>query len=252
MVMATEKVNGNARRRMADRVREQAAMAAESHNASGHKSAPGVYVDAVILKKLREWAFFQPHYIVCEEVYEIASRVVATVDEDSPVHGLMRRVLGDIDAARDKELPQEPGMGLLLEAKAAFYSLPEAERNAIFNGWKMDDPETPTEEEVNEMVGGQRPRGFLKLSDHHSDLCGCVEWYWDEASTSPVRLSIVEGTSQEYAIRTVEAMLAMLWERWDRMICPQDDINGPCQVMAKPDKGKGESVQHRASVASVA
>ena len=207
----------------------------ESHTMAETKV---VQVNAEVLKQLREWAFEQPHHVVCEEVYEIATRVVAMVDEKLPIHGLMRGVLGEIDAAQNKELPQEPGMGLLLEAKAAFYSLPEAERNAIFGGWRMNAPLTPTAEEIDELAGGQRPRGFLKLTDHSADLYGCVEWYWDEASTSRVRLSIVEGTSQEYAIRSVEAMLVMLRERWELMTCPQGGNLSRCQVMVKQGNEK--------------
>lgn len=137
----------------------------------------------------------------------------------------------------------EPSRELLVAAHKAFLALPGETRRRVFNGWEYS-PTWPTPETLLAWVKqyGDRVFAYRKLTTIGNRAFGSRVFEADQVFPDPVRVLVVEGTSQADAIRCLEAALRMVRTQWSEVVGPADHIeqkSGSPEASTPPSLGRG-------------
>jgi hypothetical protein len=144
-------------------------------------------------------------------VARLAACAEVNCDEDDPIRSHLELAL-----EYQFEGPEHPDIENLRQARDEFLALPKARQRRILNGWEPEG-ERLTRREIMEHVetGAIWPK--LTLHSHQRELWASREYELDP-SAAKVCVQISLGCTFAEALRTVEAVAALIKARWEKLI----------------------------------
>lgn len=181
-------------------------------------------INGEVLKNLQKWAYYRHHWEVAAGVRSMAEIALEHAEAEHPIRPMMEDIVRRIKEASDADIPGEPPMANLLQAKGAFMSLPGSEQIRLMGGWAVGLMHE-SDQEFAELMDTAYLRSFLHL-DGSCNSCvsrvtGVVHSDMDDGLACSVRTLILEGTSQEEAIAVLEKTLELVREKWAEMVRPE-------------------------------
>jgi hypothetical protein len=177
----------------------------------------------------------------CDMTYDaIASRVYH-------LHGLVEEKAdpkSDLAQAFSKLNQDDPPKGDVIGAFIAWAKIERAERQRMLNGWR-DVCSFPSEQEITArpLECCESVQRFLQIHASRETMDVIQTFGFDGASTSKVRLDILEGSTREQVLQALREMTDLVATRWEEFIgLRPDSIHGVLLIKRDKEDGLKDSI----------